>query len=437
MVGCSSILTPDVCWGFVDTSAHAIVDSWTGFLLSPNYFCENVMLACETKEFAEMDPNDFIRGVILDKPEHVQDDMFLTNIHKQVASSNEVRKTLKMAHFTDLHIDLLYKEGANKNCNNILCCRERNGFPVDKNAQAGRLGSYNCDVPVELLYSMGDFIKEEINPDVIFWTGDVPPHDQWMYSEEYIKTYQSFLADYMSANFSDYSIHVLEGNHDFVVPNSQDFKQSDPLLQFNMEIWDKWLDAEAKEIYKEHGFYSTKLKTSDGQIHDKVNIVAINTQVCYHFNYFLWATLNDPASELVWLEKTFREIEKRGEIAIVIGHIPPGDSDCLSQWSMRYRAITDRFQHLIRFSIYGHVHKEQYGIARSFSTGKPVGVQHWTGSVSTFVQINPSFRMFEVDAETMVPVKIHTYILDIKEENPKWKWDHELTEYYNMTDLSP
>ena len=67
---------------------------------------------------------------------------------------------------------------------------------------------------------MGEFIKDEINPDVIFWTGDVPPHDQWMYSEEYIKTYQTFLADYMSANFSDYAIHVLEGNHDFVVPNS-------------------------------------------------------------------------------------------------------------------------------------------------------------------------------------------------------------------------
>lgn len=37
----------------------------------------------------------------------------------------------------------------------------------------------------------------------------------------------------------------------------------------------------------------------------------------------------------------------------------------------------------------------------------------------------------------MLPVKIHTYILDIKDENPHWKWDHELTEYYNMTDLSP
>lgn len=45
--------------------------------------------------------------------------------------------------------------------------------------------------------------------------------------------------------------------------------------------------------------------------------------------------------------------------------------------------------------------------------------------------------MFEVDAETMLPVKIHTYSLNVQEENPVWKYDHEMTSLYNMTDLSP
>jgi hypothetical protein len=46
--------------------------------------------------------------------------------------------------------------------------------------------------------------------------------------------------------------------------------------------------------------------------------------------------------------------------------------------------------------------------------------------------------MYEVDAETMLPVKAHTYILNIRNEtNPTWKWHHEMTDYYNMTDLSP
>jgi len=91
----------------------------------------------------------------------------------------------------------------------------------------------------------------------------------------------------------------------------------------------------------------------------------------------------------------------------------------------------------VRFSFYGHVHHEDYGTVRSFSSDKPVGIQYWTGSVSTWSAINPSFRVFEVDAETMLPVKAHTYVLNVADANPEWKWDHELTEYYNMVDLSP
>src|SRR5438105_10079706 len=101
----------------IDTSAHAIIDSWTSFLITPNHLCENVLNACEAREFSEIDPNEFIRNVITDKPLHVKDDMFISKLHKEVATSNEERKTLKMVHFTDLHIVLKYKEGTNKFCN--------------------------------------------------------------------------------------------------------------------------------------------------------------------------------------------------------------------------------------------------------------------------------------------------------------------------------
>lgn len=75
---------------------------------------------------------------------------------------------------------------------------------------------------------------------------------------------------------------------------------------------------------------------------------------------------------------------------------------------------------------------------RSFINDKAVGVQYWTGSVSTFVETNPSFRMFEVDEETMIPLKVRTYIFNMSDPNElKWRWDHELTEFYGMKDLSP
>jgi hypothetical protein len=62
---------------------------------------------------------------------------------------------------------------------------------------------------------MGEFINANIKPDVVFWTGDITPHDQWEYSFDYVVEYQTWLANFMKANLSDYSIYPLEGNHDF------------------------------------------------------------------------------------------------------------------------------------------------------------------------------------------------------------------------------
>ena len=134
-------------------------------------------------------------------------------------------------------------------------------------------------------------------------------------------------------------------------------------------------------------------------------------------NFYLMSQRDDPGNVLSWLNDTLHGMEQRGEIAILIAHHPPGSSDCLFQWAARFRAILDRYQHIVRWSVYGHVHLEIYGVAKGIKTGKPTGVHYWAGSVSTWFEVNPSFKMFEVDVETMLPVKSHTYILDI--ENTK------------------
>lgn len=37
----------------------------------------------------------------------------------------------------------------------------------------------------------------------------------------------------------------------------------------------------------------------------------------------------------------------------------------------------------------------------------------------------------------MLPIKIETYAIDITQDNPDFELHHELSEYYNMEDLSP
>jgi len=58
----------------------------------------------------------------------------------------------------------------------------------------------------------------------------------------------------------------------------------------------------------------------------------------------------------------------------------------------------DRYQHIVRFSFYGHVHEERHNLLRAYNSDKPVGVQYWSGAMTTFTFGYPSFRRFVVDA---------------------------------------
>jgi len=103
---------------------------------------------------------------------------------------------------------------------------------------------------------MGDIINREVKPDVILWGGDVTPHDQNSYTFDYVTRLQKRLADWFAANLTSYALYPLEGNHDFVEPNSQDFTKQDPMIAYNLKLWDQYFDEESKVVYAKHGYYS-------------------------------------------------------------------------------------------------------------------------------------------------------------------------------------
>jgi hypothetical protein len=96
--------------------------------------------------------------------------------------------------------------------------------------KAGPLGTYGCDIPFDVVTTMGEYINSKVKPDIVLWTGDVAPHDQWNYTLEYVTMLQTTLTNHFKANFSDYALYPLEGNHDFAIPNSQDFSKPDPMI---------------------------------------------------------------------------------------------------------------------------------------------------------------------------------------------------------------
>jgi hypothetical protein len=97
----------------------------------------------------------------------------------------------------------------------------------------------------------------------------------------------------------------------------------------------------------------------------------------------------------------------------------------------------DRFQHIVRLSFFGHVHTEEHNALKSWSENKSVGMNFWSGAMTTYSDSYPSFRRFILDEQTMLPIAIETYRMDVLAENPEFVLDHELTTYYGLKDLSP
>jgi hypothetical protein len=48
---------------------------------------------------------------------------------------------------------------------------------------------------------------------------------------------------------------------------------------------------------------------------------------------------------------------------MILAHVPNLD-ECMRQYGRRFHAILDRYQDVVRFGIYSHVHQEQYQVIR-------------------------------------------------------------------------
>jgi hypothetical protein len=81
-----------------------------------------------------LDPEQYIGDILADKPAIIANDDFIDNLYKEIAAdpNKEQRPTMKFVHFTDIHMDLLYRAGASKVCGDVICCRASDGYPTNE-----------------------------------------------------------------------------------------------------------------------------------------------------------------------------------------------------------------------------------------------------------------------------------------------------------------
>lgn len=104
---------------------------------------------------------------------------------------------------------------------------------------------------------------------------------------------------------------------------------------------------------------------------------------------------------LQFLENTLEDCERDGEVAYILGHIPPGDIFTLSQWATRFRALVNRFTNVIRGQFYGHTHYDEFKNVKSYRDDELSAGTVWAvGSLTTYPRKNPGLRMWQIDADS-------------------------------------
>lgn len=100
---------------------------------------------CKQGNYKYYHAEAYANEILKDKPEAMKSNDYLNNLYASI--KGQKRKTLKIAHISDPHIDYLYTVGADQKCSNYLCCQPDDGFPSEVDRQAKPWGSYLCDLP--------------------------------------------------------------------------------------------------------------------------------------------------------------------------------------------------------------------------------------------------------------------------------------------------
>ena len=80
----------------------------------------------------------------------------------------------------------------------------------------GSFGQYGCDTPADTFHSLVEYVKNEVKPDIVLWTGDFVPHEVW--AEDYpamASNYMRYLSKILTDDFSESQVYAILGNHDF------------------------------------------------------------------------------------------------------------------------------------------------------------------------------------------------------------------------------
>jgi len=329
-----------------------------------------------------------------------------------------------------------------------LCCRAESVAGDNNTSLAGHWGGRKCDTPVWALDNMLQQIAATHQDlDYIIWTGDLPSHDLWDQTRETTLEILRITASKLREAFPNIPVYPAIGNHDSAPVNS--FPPPEIGGSWNMswlydEVWREWgqewlMNNETTDTLRKGAFYSTLARPG-------LRIISLNMNFCYVNNWWLIINSTDPSQELAWLSEELQKAENAGEKVHILGHVPPAQGDCMNTWSLQYIKIITRYEATVVAQFFGHTHKDQFKVFYDLEDDqRPVGVGYIGPSVTTYTDLNPGYRVYDIDGDrdgsTRLVLDHETWIYDILEANeigdPQWRRSYKFKDAYGLTSLLP
>lgn len=227
--------------------------------------------------------------------------------------------------------------------------------------------------------------------------------------------------------FPDIPVILSVGNNDVMIHDALLSKSSIDLESLG-NIWMNDFPKEQAIQFKIGGYYSLWVSKN-------LKIISLNT-LYYFKNNFLaesCVTSSSPGSiQLEWLESEFKGVRQNGAKALIVGHIPPlkifYHANCL-KWLIN---LLNAYSNIISFQAYGHIHIDDFFILKHSEI--PVSVAFASPALSPV--FNPSYRIYEVNANDGSLLDYHQYYAPLKNENLMFVKEYSFKETFGNVPLA-
>lgn len=276
---------------------------------------------------------------------------------------------------------------------------------------------------------------------MIVLLGDNVSHEEDKLTLKKKREVVRYLSEELRKRFPQTPVVLTLGNHEAAPSDEFDnINYKDPLLKEMVNGYKVLLsDSDSKQLQAK-GYYSKELANG------KLKIISLLSHDYDSRNLYNLARSSNSVRQLNWLKAELIEAEKSNKSVVIITHISPGGPNSSSNWSRLFNPLLYRFKDTIKLFLSGHTHHDELTFFKNPKNENELSVVNFISpSLTTNYDIDPSYRIYELDGSNFFFKDYAQYRIDYRSfnENVKtddqkliWELAYRFKEYYNIFEVN-